>query len=101
MERDAAPSQRPRSMVDLADRQQFVDFLQGQTCYDMLPQSYKVIIFDTTLMVNKAFFAMVQNGAPLFFLFLFVLTFLYASRNPRGSSVGFDGAKGCGHVDGD
>lgn len=52
-----------RSEIDLSDREQFCDFLREQTCYDMLPVSYKVIIFDTALLVKKAFFALVQNGA--------------------------------------
>uniref|UniRef100_A0A8C6NVW1 Protein kinase, AMP-activated, gamma 3b non-catalytic subunit n=1 Tax=Nothobranchius furzeri TaxID=105023 RepID=A0A8C6NVW1_NOTFU len=38
------------------------------TCYDAIPTSSKLVIFDTTLQVKKAFFALVANGvraAPL------------------------------------
>ncbi|XP_016342035.1 5'-AMP-activated protein kinase subunit gamma-1-like isoform X1 [Sinocyclocheilus anshuiensis] len=37
-------------------------------CYDAIPTSSKLVIFDTTLQVKKAFFALVANGvraAPL------------------------------------
>jgi len=43
-------------------QRQVCEFLKKHTCYDLLPQSYKVIVFDTTLPVKKAFYAMLQNG---------------------------------------
>ncbi|KAJ3155571.1 AMP-activated serine/threonine-protein kinase regulatory subunit [Geranomyces variabilis] len=42
--------------------------LQRHTCYDLLPVSYKVIVFDTSLPVKKALAALLQHGvqsAPL------------------------------------
>ncbi|KAI8369185.1 nuclear protein snf4 [Choanephora cucurbitarum] len=43
-------------------------FLKEHTAYDVLPVSYRVIVFDTRLLVKKALSALVQNGivsAPL------------------------------------
>jgi len=55
--------QRSRGMeYFLEDRLHFCEFLRGHTCYDLLPISSKVIVFDTALQVRKAFYAMLQNG---------------------------------------
>ncbi|XP_062390970.1 5'-AMP-activated protein kinase subunit gamma-3b isoform X2 [Sardina pilchardus] len=43
-------------------------FMLRHCCYDAIPTSSKLVIFDTTLQVKKAFFALVANGvraAPL------------------------------------
>lgn len=45
-----------------------VDYLKHRTCYDLVPTSSKLVVFDTGLVVKKAFFALVANGlraAPL------------------------------------
>eukprot|EP00053_Salpingoeca_punica_P017983 m.174631 g.174631 ORF g.174631 m.174631 type:complete len:528 (+) comp17331_c0_seq1:470-2053(+) len=50
------------------DRSFIVKFLQKHTCYDMMPSNGKIVVFDTQLLVKKAFFALVQHGirsAPL------------------------------------
>ncbi|CAB1346883.1 unnamed protein product [Coregonus sp. 'balchen'] len=42
--------------------------MMNHCCYDAIPTSSKLVIFDTTLQVKKAFFALVANGvraAPL------------------------------------
>uniref|UniRef100_A0A3Q4BUU5 CBS domain-containing protein n=1 Tax=Mola mola TaxID=94237 RepID=A0A3Q4BUU5_MOLML len=42
--------------------------MRSHCCYDAIPTSSKLVIFDTTLQVKKAFFALVANGvraAPL------------------------------------
>lgn len=42
--------------------------MKYNTCYDLIPKSSKLVIFDTQLAVKKAFFALVYNGvraAPL------------------------------------
>lgn len=36
--------------------------LESSTCYDILPHSYKVIVFDQQLLVKKALSALLQNG---------------------------------------
>ncbi|XP_033474219.1 5'-AMP-activated protein kinase subunit gamma-3b isoform X1 [Epinephelus lanceolatus] len=46
----------------------YVNFMKSHCCYDAIPTSSKLVIFDTTLQVKKAFFALVANGvraAPL------------------------------------
>merc|ERR1712038_1879056 len=46
----------------------FVKFFHFHKCYDLIPTSAKLVVFDTELLVKKAFFALVYNGvraAPL------------------------------------
>ncbi|XP_051749992.1 5'-AMP-activated protein kinase subunit gamma-1 isoform X3 [Ctenopharyngodon idella] len=46
----------------------YMNFMKKHCCYDAIPTSCKLVIFDTTLQVKKAFFALVANGlraAPL------------------------------------
>ncbi|XP_028411547.1 5'-AMP-activated protein kinase subunit gamma-1-like [Dendronephthya gigantea] len=46
----------------------FANYLKCRTCYDIVPKSAKIVIFDTRLLVKKAFYALVANGvrsAPL------------------------------------
>ncbi|XP_073866269.1 5'-AMP-activated protein kinase subunit gamma-3 isoform X12 [Macaca fascicularis] len=48
--------------------QTYMRFMQEHTCYDAMATSSKLVIFDTTLEIKKAFFALVANGvraAPL------------------------------------
>ncbi|XP_045471995.1 5'-AMP-activated protein kinase subunit gamma-2 isoform X2 [Harmonia axyridis] len=59
--------------VDIADLEEdelqiFVKFFKFHKCYDLIPTSAKLVVFDTQLLVKKAFFALVYNGvraAPL------------------------------------
>ncbi|XP_039997607.1 5'-AMP-activated protein kinase subunit gamma-1 isoform X2 [Xiphias gladius] len=51
-----------------ADATVYMNFMKSHCCYDAIPISCKLVIFDTTLQVKKAFFALVTNGlraAPL------------------------------------
>lgn len=46
----------------------YTNFLKTRTCYDIMPKSSKIVVFDTKLRVKKAFFGLVANGvrsAPL------------------------------------
>ncbi|RWS28771.1 5'-AMP-activated protein kinase subunit gamma-2-like protein, partial [Leptotrombidium deliense] len=46
----------------------YVKFFKFYRCYDLIPISAKLVVFDTQLLVKKAFFALVSNGvraAPL------------------------------------
>jgi CBS-domain-containing membrane protein len=46
----------------------FSYFMKHKFCYDIMPKSAKVVVFDTQLLVKKAFFALIYNGvraAPL------------------------------------
>jgi len=50
------------------ENQIFVKFFHYHKCYDLIPTSAKLVVFDTQLLVKKAFFALVYNGvraAPL------------------------------------
>lgn len=39
-----------------------VNFFKFHRCYDLIPVSAKLVIFDTQLLVKKAFYALVSNG---------------------------------------
>ncbi|XP_061588316.1 5'-AMP-activated protein kinase subunit gamma-1-like isoform X1 [Cololabis saira] len=46
----------------------YMRFMRSHKCYDIVPTSSKLVVFDTALQVKKAFFALVANGvraAPL------------------------------------
>ncbi|CAH2224259.1 5 -AMP-activated kinase subunit gamma-1 isoform X1 [Pelobates cultripes] len=46
----------------------YTRFMKNHNCYDLIPISSKLVVFDTSLQVKKAFFALVSNGvraAPL------------------------------------
>uniref|UniRef100_A0A665U7L0 CBS domain-containing protein n=1 Tax=Echeneis naucrates TaxID=173247 RepID=A0A665U7L0_ECHNA len=50
------------------ERDIYMRFMKCHKCYDIIPTSSKLVVFDTTLQVKKAFFALVANGvraAPL------------------------------------
>ncbi|XP_059609226.1 uncharacterized protein LOC132256714 isoform X2 [Phlebotomus argentipes] len=59
--------------VNLSDLEEdesqiFVKFFRFHKCYDLIPTSAKLVVFDTQLLVKKAFYALVYNGvraAPL------------------------------------
>uniref|UniRef100_A0A0B7B2T5 CBS domain-containing protein n=1 Tax=Arion vulgaris TaxID=1028688 RepID=A0A0B7B2T5_9EUPU len=54
--------------LDENEDQVFAKFMRAHKCYDLIPTSAKLVIFDTQLNVKKAFFALVYNGvraAPL------------------------------------
>ncbi|PSN45134.1 hypothetical protein C0J52_18283 [Blattella germanica] len=58
------------SISDLEEdeSQIFVKFFKFHKCYDLIPTSAKLVVFDTQLLVKRAFFALVYNGvraAPL------------------------------------
>lgn len=58
------------SMEDLDEdkEQAFAKFMKAHDCYDLIPTSSKLLVFDTLLGVKKAFFALIYNGlraAPL------------------------------------
>ncbi|XP_007519897.2 5'-AMP-activated protein kinase subunit gamma-3 [Erinaceus europaeus] len=65
-----APLPRPGWDDELQkpEAQVYMHFMQEHSCYDAMATSSKLVIFDTTLEIKKAFFAMVANGvraAPL------------------------------------
>lgn len=50
-------------------------FMKEHRCYDLIPTSSKLVVFDTKLSVKKAFYALVANGELK--LFYISLTFVY------------------------
>ncbi|MBV98228.1 5'-AMP-activated protein kinase subunit gamma-1, partial [Eschrichtius robustus] len=40
----------------------YTSFMKSHRCYDLIPTSSKLVVFDTSLQVKKAFFALVTNG---------------------------------------
>ncbi|XP_026220147.1 5'-AMP-activated protein kinase subunit gamma-1 isoform X2 [Anabas testudineus] len=57
-----------RKYKSKTDATVYMNFMKSHRCYDAIPVSCKLVIFDTTLQVKKAFFALVANGlraAPL------------------------------------
>jgi hypothetical protein len=46
----------------IGDNQIYSYFMQQKFCYDIMPKSAKVVVFDTQLLVKKAFFALIYNG---------------------------------------
>lgn len=48
------------------ESQIFVKFFKFHKCYDLIPTSAKLVVFDTHLLVKKAFFALVYNGEFVF-----------------------------------
>ncbi|XP_029695524.1 5'-AMP-activated protein kinase subunit gamma-1 isoform X6 [Takifugu rubripes] len=56
--------QRKKQEIDKeeADATVYMNFMKSHCCYDAIPGSCKLIIFDTQLQVKKAFFALVANG---------------------------------------
>jgi 5'-AMP-activated protein kinase regulatory gamma subunit len=59
-----SPNSAPQSKQGRIDsgRALMRGFFESHTCFDMMPNSSKVIAFDTQLQVKKAFYALVQNG---------------------------------------
>lgn len=54
--------------VEESESDIYTRFMKSHKCYDIVPTSSKLVVFDTTLQVKKAFFALVANGvraAPL------------------------------------
>ena len=59
---------KPLLSLEKDESQIFVKFFKFHKSYDLIPTSAKLVVFDTQLLVKKAFFALVYNGvraAPL------------------------------------
>lgn len=60
--------QSPPGLEGEPRRGAYTAFMKSHRCYDLIPTSSKLVVFDTSLQVKKAFFALVTNGvraAPL------------------------------------
>uniref|UniRef100_A0A3B4H3Z8 CBS domain-containing protein n=1 Tax=Pundamilia nyererei TaxID=303518 RepID=A0A3B4H3Z8_9CICH len=61
-------SRQEEATSEASERDIYMRFMKCHKCYDIIPTSSKLVVFDTTLQVKKAFFALVANGvraAPL------------------------------------
>lgn len=94
------------------ESQIFVKFFKFHKCYDLIPTSAKLVVFDTHLLVKKAFFALVYNGEFLIRsrsetrsfterepMYLITRRFPYISRCESGAIMGQFAATVCGYVD--
>uniref|UniRef100_A0A2K5ZGY8 Protein kinase AMP-activated non-catalytic subunit gamma 2 n=2 Tax=Cercopithecidae TaxID=9527 RepID=A0A2K5ZGY8_MANLE len=64
----ASPTHYAPSKAEDSESGVYMRFMRSHKCYDIVPTSSKLVVFDTTLQVKKAFFALVANGvraAPL------------------------------------
>ncbi|KAM8913507.1 5'-AMP-activated protein kinase subunit gamma-1-like isoform 1-T1 [Spinachia spinachia] len=55
-------------VIEDSEHNVYTRFMKSHRCYDLVPTSSKLVVFDTSLQVKKAFFALVSNGvraAPL------------------------------------
>ncbi|XP_062434896.1 5'-AMP-activated protein kinase subunit gamma-3 isoform X2 [Rhea pennata] len=58
----------PESEFQSPDAEVYMHFMRSHCCYDAVPTSCKLVVFDITLEIKKAFVALVANGvraAPL------------------------------------
>ncbi len=51
-----------REVVRNTGKQAIVSFLEAQTCYSVLRASGKVVVFDTRIPIQLAFYALVEHG---------------------------------------
>uniref|UniRef100_A0A8C2UKE3 Protein kinase AMP-activated non-catalytic subunit gamma 2 n=1 Tax=Chinchilla lanigera TaxID=34839 RepID=A0A8C2UKE3_CHILA len=64
----ASPTHHATPRTEDSESGVYMRFMRSHKCYDIVPTSSKLVVFDTTLQVKKAFFALVANGvraAPL------------------------------------
>ncbi|XP_042746520.1 5'-AMP-activated protein kinase subunit gamma-3 [Lagopus leucura] len=91
----------PDNNFQSPDAEVYMHFMRSHCCYDAVPTSCKLVVFDTTLEIKKAFVALVANGvraAPLWDskMQAFVGEFL-GSQGNRGTAMGC-GQSGQPHV---
>ncbi len=51
-----------REVVRSTGKQAIMSFLETQTCYSVLRASGKVVVFDTRIPIQLAFYALVEHG---------------------------------------
>lgn len=51
-----------REVIQEAGRQAIASFLEEQTCFSILRPSSKVVVFDTRIPIQLAFYALVEHG---------------------------------------
>ena len=58
---------REREVVRITGKQAIVSFLESQTCFSVLRASGKVVVFDTRIPIQLAFYALVEHGEFIFY----------------------------------
>lgn len=71
-------------------QQRIRDFLKVRTSYDVLPLSFRLIIFDTSLLVKKSLTILTQNGELLLCLYLVERVLIGHPRHCLSAVVGFE-----------
>lgn len=61
---------REREVVRTTGKQAIVSFLETQTCYSVLRASGKVVVFDTRIPIQLAFYALVEHGEFIFYVII-------------------------------
>ncbi|XP_066841494.1 5'-AMP-activated protein kinase subunit gamma-1 isoform X3 [Anser cygnoides] len=92
--------QSPPGLEGEPRRGAYTAFMKSHRCYDLIPTSSKLVVFDTSLQVKKAFFALVTNGvraAPLWDSKKQSFVGEQAGRGPRGAAGGVGGQQGPAH----
>jgi hypothetical protein len=51
-----------REVIQSAGRQAIATFLEDQTCFSIIRPSSKVVVFDTRIPIQLAFYALVEHG---------------------------------------
>ena len=67
VEKHGVDGEKPEDAME-EGRKVIQRFLKSHTCYDLIPRSGKVIVFDVDIPVKLAFYALVEHGvasAPL------------------------------------
>ena len=59
--------QNERQVVRQAGREAILQFLEQHTCFSVLRASGKVVVFDTRIPIQLAFYALVEHGTYLEF----------------------------------
>eukprot|EP00984_Skeletonema_dohrnii_P029003 scaffold19290_cov113-Skeletonema_dohrnii-CCMP3373.AAC.1 len=65
---------REREVVRTTGKQAIMSFLETQTCYSVLRASGKVVVFDTRIPIQLAFYALVEHGE-LIVMFMIILKY--------------------------
>lgn len=65
------PMQNELTVIRRAGRQAVRQFLGAHPCFNVLRTSGKVVIFDTRIPIQLAFYALVEHGAFGFWFFTF------------------------------
>jgi hypothetical protein len=64
---------REREVVRNTGKEAIGTFLESQTCYSVLRASGKVVVFDTRIPIQLAFYALVEHGEYLFVGVCFII----------------------------